>query len=131
MVGRHLIKSWSRQQKTIALSSAEAELYAANLCVQQGIGIQTMFREMNLPLELILYVDASAAIGILSRRGLGKVRHIDANDLWLQQHIAECGVNIQKVDSRLNLADIGTKPLDAASSQFLLESMGFEIPEGS
>ena len=87
-----------------------------------------MFKEMGLPLELKLYIDASAAIGIISRRGLGKMRHIEANDLWLQQHISEGRVLIRKVESKLNLADIGTKPLDIATSQFFLDAMRFEQP---
>ena len=28
--------------------------------------------------------DGSAAIGIAQRRGMGKVRHIETNQLWLQ-----------------------------------------------
>ena len=31
-----------------------------------------------------LQVDAKAAVGIIGRQGLGKVRHLDVSFLWLQ-----------------------------------------------
>lgn len=84
-----VVKTWSRDQNFQSLSSAEAELYAANLGAQQAIGVQTMLKEMGINAEIVLNVDASAAIGILSRRGLGKMRHIHVNELWLQQKLAK------------------------------------------
>ena len=32
-------------------------------------------------------IDSSAAKGIASRRGLGKVRHIEVHQLWLQDKV--------------------------------------------
>ena len=55
--------------------------------------------------------DASAAIGIVSRIGVGKVRHIEVNQLWLQEKVYKGEVVIEKVDTKCNLADALTKPL--------------------
>ena len=48
-----------------------------------GLGIRSMLSdfEINQNTKLVIKVDSSAAIGISSRRGLGKVRHIDVADL--------------------------------------------------
>ena len=40
MVGRHLINSWSRQQRVIALSSVEAKTYGMVACWAELLGIQ-------------------------------------------------------------------------------------------
>ena len=38
-VGSHIVKSYSRQQKTVALSSAEAELHAMVAASAEALGI--------------------------------------------------------------------------------------------
>ena len=43
--GHHLLRSWSKDQSVIALSSGEAELYAACMAAQQAMGIESMARE--------------------------------------------------------------------------------------
>ena len=67
--------------------------------------------------------DASAAIGICNRIGLGKVRHIEVNQLWLQEKSVGRKLNIEKVDGCLNLADHLTKFLDATKVQTNCERM--------
>ena len=53
-----------------------------------------------------------AAIGIIGRQGLGKVRHLDLSYLWLQAAVQGKQVILRKVQSGDNMADIGTKVLD-------------------
>ena len=58
-----------------------------------------------------LYADASAALGIIGRNGLGKMRHIDTSHLLLQQdHIKE-KIPYEKVKGTENPADMNTKAL--------------------
>ena len=85
--GKHLLKSWSTNQATIALSSGEAEYYAMVKGASQAFGMAALAADLGTPLEepMQLNTDASAAIGIGSRLGLGKVRHIEVNQLWLQE----------------------------------------------
>ena len=53
--------------------------------------------------------DARAAVSIASRRGLGKVRHIQVCQLWLQETVRRGDVKIGKVTADENLADALTK----------------------
>ena len=41
--------------------------------------------------------DASAALGIINRKGFGKTRHIQTGLLWIQQTAAEQRLKIHKV----------------------------------
>ena len=84
--GSHPIKMWSRTQALVSLSSAEAELYAAILSLLKDYQIHANGKVMS---------DASAALGIIKRQGLGRTRHIHTSYLWIQQ-VNERGINFSK-----------------------------------
>ncbi len=83
--GQHMIKSWSSTQQVVALSSGEAEFYAVLKGATQTKGAIAMFVDWGVKLDGIVKTDASAAIGITHRVGLGKTRHIEVQYLWIQQ----------------------------------------------
>ena len=111
MLGEHLLKSYSRQQKVIALSSAEAETYGVVACSAETLGIQACAKDLGIELDAGIYADASAALGIIMRRGVGKVRHIRTQSLWLQEAHASKRLTFEKVDGANNPADLYTKHL--------------------
>ena len=51
MIGGHLLKSYSRQQKTIALSSAEAELYALVAASAEAMGLVAYAKDLGINLH--------------------------------------------------------------------------------
>ena len=81
--------------------------------------------------------DASAAIGIANRIGVGKVRHIEVNQLWLQDKVNTGEIEVMKVKGEGNLADALTKPLEgpgvkkhiALTRQELVEGRNVLTPE--
>ena len=89
MKGSHLIKSWSSTQKSITLSSGEAELVAAVKTCTELIGISQLMRDWGKEVEGEVYVDSNAAIGTAMRRGNGKLRHVRVGILWIQEKVAE------------------------------------------
>ena len=125
MLGGNWIRSWSKDQAVIARSSAEAELYAANLAGTQSLGLKTMMKEIGWDAEVCLHVDAAATIGVLHRRGLGKIRHLEVEALWMQQVIYEKKLKLVKVRGEDNFADIGTKPLKRDAIEEFMFWMGF------
>eukprot|EP00973_Karenia_brevis_P091432 12407404-Karenia_brevis.AAC.1 len=113
-IGCHLIKSWSKTQSLIALSSAESELYACIKATAEGLGIAAAMRDFGEEVSGRVYADASAALGIISRKGLGKVRHIDTSYLWIQEVSAKRKVAFEKIEGAKNQADMMTKNISAA-----------------
>ena len=85
MLGAHLVKSWSTNQSVIALSSGEAEYYSMVKAGGVALGVEPLMRDVGVEDtgSIAIKTDASAAIGIGSRIGIGKVRHIEVNQLWL------------------------------------------------
>ena len=95
--------------------SGEAEYYAIVKGSSVGIGITALAEDMGVTLEKPIEVrtDASAAVGIANRIGAGKVRHIEVNQLWVQEKVATGKIRIKKVWTESNLADALTKPVNA------------------
>ena len=128
--GEHLIQSISRTQPNVALSSAEAELYAMVHAGSEGLGTRPMGIDFGMSLSPHLHVDASAAIGIAQRKGLGKVRHLDVQRLWIQDALRERRLQLHKVPGVENPGDMLTKPLDANTLEGLMSRVGLVALEG-
>jgi hypothetical protein len=130
MIGKHLIRAWSSTQSVIALSSGEAELYAIVKATAQGIGMTSMMMDFEDDKRLTVKTDSSAAIGMCQRRGLGKVKHIAVQNLWLQDKVNTGNLFVEKVPGETNIADLMTKHLAEPRMKYLLGLMGFKATEG-
>ena len=77
MFGQHCLKSWSVSQQVIALSYGEVEYDGIVKGVRTSMCMQGMIGDLGVKCGIVMCTDASAAKAIASRRGLGKVRHIE------------------------------------------------------
>ena len=130
MLGRCLVKHWSKTQSTISLSSGEAELHGIAQGCAQGLGVQSLLKDAGWELPLHVCSDATAAIGIARRKGLGKIRHLDCIDLWIQEQIRSKRIMLDKVPGAENMADALTKPLPRPLLAKHLSAMGLFPEEG-
>ena len=96
MRGEHCVRHWSSTQTTIALSSGEAELSGIAKAMTYALGFQHMAKDLGFTFSIDVYSDAVAAIGIARRRGVGKIRHLDTTDLWVQAKIRSGALNLHK-----------------------------------
>jgi hypothetical protein len=108
-VGSHTAKTWSTTQSSIALSSGEAEFNGVVRGAGVGLGYQSLLRDLGQDLPLRVWSDSTASIGICSRQGLGKLRHLDTHTLWIQQAVRTGRVDLRKVLGDVNPADLFTK----------------------
>ena len=109
MMGRHTIKHWSSTQASVALSSGEAEFNGVIRGAGQGLGYQALLKDLGVTAPLRVWTDSSAAIGICSRQGLGKLRHLDTHTLWVQQAVRNKRIDLRKIAGEHNPADLLTK----------------------
>lgn len=105
------LKTYSKTQGTIAQSSAESELVAVVKASCEAIGTVALMDDLGLCARVRLHVDAAAALGILERQGVGRVRHLDIGILWLQEQQLRRIVELAKVLGTNNPADLMTKHL--------------------
>ena len=130
MAGSSQLRSFCRGQSVIALSSGEAEYYGLVTMACEAIGEQAMARGFGVRLPIKIWLDATAGAAIGSRRGLGKVKHIHTIFLWVQDKVANKELDIGKVHTSQNLADILTKPVDAALIERMMTEMSFTYEDG-
>ena len=114
MWGDQLVKHWSTTQKTVALSSGEAELGGIVKAASESLGLQSLAADLGLDVKIALCTDSSAAIGICRRTGIGRVRHLAVGQLWVQDLIRDKSVSLYKVRGEVNPADLMTKSLARA-----------------
>ena len=60
--------------------------------------------------------DSTAAKGMTNRKEHGKVKHLQTCELWLQEVVEDKRVDIQKVGTKDNPADLMTKHLDGRTA---------------
>ena len=128
--GDHILKSWSSTQSVIALSSGESEFYAIVKGCSQALGMRALMMDLGLDVKIRLLTDATTGKAIASRRGLGKVRHIDVSNLWVQEKVKNGEVEIIKIKNDFNPADILTKHLAEMPMMQCLDSICVQFIEG-
>ena len=89
-----------------------------------------MLGDFGINLGLHMRSDATAAIGIVGREGLGKVRHLATADLWVQQRVRQNQFGLEKWPGLENPADLGTKGLSREAIDRHLAALGFSAEAG-
>jgi hypothetical protein len=131
LLGRHLIKSWSSTQASVSLSSGESEFYGVVKAAGVSLGYQALLRDLGYSLSTRVWTDSTATMGICGRQGLGKLRHIDTQCLWIQQRVRDRSIELYKVRGEVNPADLFTKHLSSNERiQSLLAQFGCSYEVG-
>ena len=130
MLGAHTLKGWSKTQSLVALSSSESELYAALKASAEALGRIALLQDFGYTVKGEVWGDASAAIGIINRKGLGKTKHIDTGLLWIQQTAADQRLKYAKVLGEESPADVYTKFLDSMTSNIHLKKLEYQFTHG-
>ena len=131
MFGSHFIKSWSSIQPSITMSSGEAEMVGVTKAAAAALGFRSLMADLGLDWPVRVWTDSTASIGMCSRQGLGKVRHLDVQTMWIQQRIRNHDLDLYKVLGDENPADLMTKagiPQDRI--KHLIQLMGCEFRGG-
>ena len=105
MRGGHHLKVWTKKQQVASLSSAESELYAAMKTASEGLGIQSVAKDEGISRGLNLHLDFLATMCLVNRRGLGKAKHVDMQNLWTQEASKSGRFVTKKVGTSVNPAD--------------------------
>ena len=130
MLGGHCIKTWPKSQACVTLSSAESELLGAVKGGVEGLGMHSLMGDFGIKAKLCLHMDASAAIGVMQRRGVGKISHLDVSSLWLQEKQLKQLMEVRKVNGLANAGDLMTKNVPYEVIKKYLASISCEWRDG-
>ena len=125
-----MVKHWSKRQAVIALSSGEAELYGICRGAAEAMGMSSTMGDYGRQANICLATDSNAAIGICKRQGLGKLRHVAVQDLWIQQVVSNGRVVLGKIAGEINPADVLTKPTAHSAMAKHLARLSFYFDDG-
>ena len=127
--GSHLWHTSSTTQVLVSLSSGEAETYGLTKACSRALGFKNLARDLGFgSVSLEVCCDSSAAIGVAERRGAGKIRHLEAGCLWIQQALKSRSIDrLTKIPGPRNTSDICTKGVPAPVLAKHLAAMSLSI----
>jgi hypothetical protein len=128
--GKSLIEASSCTQQVVALSSGESEFYGLLRGAACGLQVRELLKEMGLDMAARVLTDSAAARGVVRRTGSGRVKHLEARWLWIQERVRSGDVVVGCVDTSLNTSDLGTKFLTKRRFEELLAMMPLRLGVG-
>ena len=121
-----LITGGTRRQRTVSLSSCEAEFYAATVCTQEVLNVCELVGEITgtTPRGLV-YLDSNSARALATKVGVARTKHLETRSLWLQQQVQDRRVMVVRVGTLDNVSDLLTKVPNPGVQRRLLPQLGF------
>ena len=105
--------SWcSRRQKSVALSSCEAEYVAACEATREAVWERALLHELGYPQldPTIIYCDSQSAIQLIANPVFhDKTKHIQGKMHYVRERAQDGDVVFHKINTKANTADILTK----------------------
>lgn len=113
-LGRNVITWQSQKQKTVVLSTCEAEFMAATTTACQAIWLANLMKELtgHHIMFITLYVDNKLAIALMKNPVFhGRRKHIDIRYHFIRERVERGQIIVKYVNSKDQRADIFTKAL--------------------
>ena len=96
----------------------------------EALGIQSVLSDFGVSVKIEIHSDATAAIGICKRQGLGRVRHLATADLWVQQKVRARELKLFKLPGKENPSDLMTKHKTAPEASKFMSMLGIQSLDG-
>ena len=101
-----------KKQKSVALSSWESELFAAITSGTRSMGILIELMDLGYNCSVTVATDSQSVIDHSRRRGHSVAsKHVGLRGLWLQEALVDGKLELEKVGTTMNPADVCTKAL--------------------
>nr|ABA98046.1 retrotransposon protein, putative, Ty1-copia subclass [Oryza sativa Japonica Group] len=103
-----------------------------DICCSQILWLLSTLKDYGLTFEKVpLFCDNTSAINITKNPVQhSRTKHIDIGFHFLRDHVEKGDVELQFLDTKLQIADISTKPLDSNRFAFLRGELGVIHPFG-
>ncbi|KAJ9544026.1 hypothetical protein OSB04_023733 [Centaurea solstitialis] len=125
-LGGRLVSWQCKKQTTVSQSTTEAEYIAASQCCSQVLWIQNQMQDYGLSfLQTPIYIDNNSALSIVNN----PVKHSKTKHIEIKYHfIRDCNekkiIQVLKVHTDDQYADLFTKAFDVGRFTFLVTSVG-------
>ncbi|GJV61436.1 hypothetical protein Tco_1467536 [Tanacetum coccineum] len=129
-LGNRLISWQCKKQTVVATSTTEAEYVAAASCCGQVLWIQNQLLDYGYNfMNTVIYIDNNSTICIIENPVQhSKTKHIEIRHHFIRDCNAKKLIQMAKIDTKHNVADLLTKGFDAGRFQYLVSSIGMLNP---
>jgi len=126
LLGSSLIFWHSKKQACVALSTAEAEYIAAESCCAQILWLKQQLANFGLKINKVpLLCDNTSAINLTKNQiQHSRKKHIEIRHHLIRDHVNNGDCEMKFIETKLQLADIFTKPLPKDRFFFLRNELG-------
>jgi len=119
--------SWcSQRQASVAISTTEAEIVAASEAAREVVWLKRLMETMTVMNNVPeLYVDNDAAVKLaLNPEFHRRTKHIHIRHLLVRERVSEGELDVTRVSTEFQLADIMTKPLHKPRFETVCNQIG-------
>ncbi|GJW89116.1 putative ribonuclease H-like domain-containing protein [Tanacetum coccineum] len=129
-LGRRLVSWQCKKQTIVAISSTEAEYVAAASCCAQVLWMQNQLLDYGFNfMNTEIHIDNESTICIVKNPVLhSKTKHIQIRHHFIRDCYEQRLINVVKVHTDDNVADLLTKGFDLARFNFLVVTIGMMNP---
>ncbi|GJR78981.1 ribonuclease H-like domain, reverse transcriptase, RNA-dependent DNA polymerase [Tanacetum coccineum] len=129
-LGRRLVSWQCKKQTIVAISSTEAEYVAAASCCAQVLWMQNQLLDYGFNfMNTEIHIDNESTICIVRNPVLhSKTKHIQIRHHFIRDCYEQRLINVVKVHTDDNVADLLTKGFDLARFNFLVVTIGMMNP---
>ncbi|GJZ90184.1 putative ribonuclease H-like domain-containing protein [Tanacetum coccineum] len=124
-LGRRLISWQCKKQTIVATSTTEAEYVAAASCCGQVLWLQNQLLDYGFNfMNTIIHIDNQSTICIIKNHVYhSKTKHIEIRHHFIRDCYEKKLIQVQKIHTDLNVADLLTKPFDGLRYYLKFERM--------
>ena len=119
--------SWlSQKQSSVAISTTEAEVVAASEAARETVWLRRLMKTM-IPMNSVpeLYVDNEAAVKLAQNPEFHRrTKHIRIRHFYVRECVSDGELEVKRVPTEFQLADIMTKPLPKPRLTALCDKIG-------
>ncbi|WVZ52048.1 hypothetical protein U9M48_003143 [Paspalum notatum var. saurae] len=117
LLGRSLVSWSSKKENCVSLSTTEAEYIAAGSCCAQILYIKQTLLDYRVELSRVpLLCDNESAVKLTNNPVQhSRTKHIDIRHHFKRDHVEKGDIQLRNVETKEQLADIFTKPLDEST----------------
>ncbi|CAE7447860.1 unnamed protein product [Symbiodinium sp. CCMP2592] len=121
----NLVHATNRRQKSITLSSCEAELHGSLAAVQEGIFLRRVLERLcGSDVELRHRVDSSSCRAVINKQGLSRMRHVEIAFLWIQDKCRAGEFTTSPIGTKFCPPDLMTKAMNQQRIRLLSFMLG-------
>ncbi|GJU71114.1 putative ribonuclease H-like domain-containing protein [Tanacetum coccineum] len=131
-LGNRLISWQCKKQTVVATSTTEAEYVAAASCCGQVLWIQNQLLDYGYNfMNTVINIDNNSTICIIENTVQhSKTKHIEIRHHFIRDRNAKKLIQMVKIHTDYNVADLLTKGFDAGRFQYLVSRKAYSIPDG-